>query len=82
VGPRAETGAEAAAPVYRRSAPLPGGARLELTGIAWRETDPVAVLNGEVVGPGEGVAGCRVVGIERDRVRLRGPDGPFTILLR
>ncbi len=62
-------------PVYRREAPTASGGKLALSGIAWRETDPVAVLNGEILGVGEGTAGYSITGIERDRVHLRGPEG-------
>ncbi len=68
-------------PVYRRVAPTASGGKLTLSGIAWRETDPVAVLNGEVLGVGEGTAGYSITGIERDRVHLRGPEGTITIYL-
>ena len=75
-------GADDEGAIYRREAPIAGGGKLVLSGIAWRETDPVAVLNGQVLGAGEGVEGYVIVAIERDRVHLRGPDGDVTLLLR
>ena len=41
----------------------------------------MVVLNGQVLGAGEAVDGYVIVAIERDRVRLRGPGGTFTLRL-
>ena len=39
----------------------PGGANLELSGIAWSDTHPVAVISGSIVGTGDFVEGFKVV---------------------
>jgi hypothetical protein len=78
----ARADAAGAGPVYHHEVKLPAGGSLVLSGIAWRESDPIAVLNGQALGPNEGIAGYLIVGIDRDRVHLRGPDGPLTLLLR
>jgi hypothetical protein len=55
-----------------REAKLPGGAKLSLGGIAYSETQPAAVINGQVVGPGQVIGDFTVVRIESQRVELRG----------
>ena len=57
---------------------VPGG-KIELGGIVYSETNPVAVLNGRIVGVGAVVEGFTVVGIEENHVELKN-DGR-TILL-
>ncbi len=42
--------------------------QINIGGIAWSLTSPVALINGKVVGPGESVAGARVEKIQRDAV--------------
>jgi hypothetical protein len=54
--------------------------RIELSGIAWSEDFPVALLNGQALAAGERVAGYTVARIEPAAVELRGPEG--TIILR
>jgi cytoskeletal protein RodZ len=83
--PRPEAAPSAAPPPeegkeYVRSAELPAG-RLVLSGIAYSETQPVAVLNGRIVGPGEIIAGFTVVKIQPDRVLLRGAGVNIVLLL-
>ncbi|HEX5758728.1 MAG TPA: hypothetical protein VF121_06000, partial [Thermoanaerobaculia bacterium] len=55
-----------------RRAPVPGGGAIELGGIAFSANQPVALLNGRVVGVGEVVEGFTVIAIEPRRVELRG----------
>jgi hypothetical protein len=69
-------------PEHLRTVKLPDGRTISLDGIAWAEDDPAAVLNGEVVGRGERIAGHTVVDIERDRVVLEGDAGRLVIRLR
>jgi hypothetical protein len=57
---------------YSREVSLPGGGKLALSGIAYSEHQPVAVINGKVVGPGEVVSEFTVARILTDRVELRG----------
>ena len=42
--------------------------QISIAAIAWSLTNPVALINGKVVGPGESVAGARVEEIQRDAV--------------
>ncbi len=58
---------------------LPGGAKIELGGIVWSETEPRALLNDRVSGVGAYVEGFTVSKIEADRVALE-KDG-LTIYL-
>ena len=62
---------EEPAPVFVRRAQLPGGGAIQLGGIAF-STNPVALLNGKVVGVGEVVDGMTVVAIVPGRVELEG----------
>jgi Tfp pilus assembly PilM family ATPase len=51
-----------------------------LTGIFWEEKNPLAIINGKVVGLGQPVADKKVVGIKRDRVILS--DGQSTVEIK
>lgn len=51
-------------------AQLPGGQILDLGGIAWSESDPYALINGQVIGVGELVRSYRVTSITPDEVVL------------
>ena len=64
--------------VYQKELPLPGGGTLRLNGIAFSE-QPVALFGDKVVGPGETVAGYKVVAIEVRRVRLEGQGGVVVV---
>jgi len=64
--------------VYQQELPLPGGGSLRLNGIAFSE-QPVALFGDKVVGPGETVAGYKVVAIEVHRVRLEGQGGVVVV---
>ena len=61
---------------------VPGGANLELSGIAWSDVHPVAVISGSIVGTGDFVDGFKVVKIEPNSVELQGEDSTFSIRLR
>ncbi len=50
----------------------PDGAKIELGGIVYSETNPVALINGKVLGPGATVEEFTIVSIQPDRVELRG----------
>ena len=50
----------------------PDGAKIELGGIVYSETSPVALINGKVLGPGATVEEFTIVSIQPDRVELRG----------
>jgi len=64
---------------YQQELPLAGGGTLRLNGIAYSE-QPVALFGDKVVGPGESVAGYKVVAIEARRVRLEGPGGVVVVV--
>ena len=61
---------------------IPSGGSLELSGIAWSETQPVAVISGSVVSPGERVKGFKVLSIGPDSVDLEGANESFTLRLK
>ena len=50
----------------------PDGSKIELGGIVYSETNPVALINGKVLGPGATVEEFTIVSIQPDRVELRG----------
>jgi hypothetical protein len=64
---------------YAGSVALPEGARVELGGIVWSETEPRALLNDRILGVGGYVEGFRVESIETERVALRKDE--LTIFL-
>ncbi len=74
--------APSAAEGYLREAPLPSGGSIRLDGIVWSETQPAAVIEGQVVGPGEYVRGARIVRVERHRVVLDLDGSEIVIRLR
>ncbi len=69
-----------AASTHVRRADLPGGGAIELGGIAF-STNPVALLNGRVVGVGEVVEGMKVVAISPGRVDLEGRGTTIALLI-
>ncbi len=54
---------------------LPDGSAVKLSGIAFSDLSPVAVINGKVLGPGQGTEQITVDKIEADRVTLRARSG-------
>lgn len=64
---------------YAGSIVLPGGAKIELGGIAWSETEPRALVNDRIVAAGAYVEGFTISRIEEGRVALE-KDG-LTIFL-
>jgi hypothetical protein len=59
---------------------LADGSLVKLSGIAWSDASPVAMINGKLVGPGQGVDQVTVDKIERDRVILRHRSGALFYL--
>jgi hypothetical protein len=57
---------------YVGEVPVPGGGVVRLNGIAFSTENPVAVLDGKVVSPGEVVQGFTVVEIRQNQVKLEG----------
>jgi hypothetical protein len=74
--------APTAAEGYLREAPLPAGGSIRLDGIVWSEATPAAVIEGQIVGPGEYVRGARIVRVERQRVVLEADGVELVIRLR
>ncbi|MEE2778156.1 MAG: hypothetical protein VYE73_15495 [Acidobacteriota bacterium] len=67
---------------FVRSVQIPNGVRLELQGIAWSDTHPVALVNGNAMGMGEGLGGYLIQYIHRDYVDMRRGDTTFRLRLR
>jgi hypothetical protein len=64
--------AAADARTYVGEVTAPDGAKIELGGIVYSESNPVALINGKVLGPGAMVEEFTIVSIQPDRVELRG----------
>lgn len=80
--PRPRGSASSSAPAARPHVGTyvaPNGGKIELGGIVYSETSPVALINGRVVPQGAIVEGLTVVSIEENRVELRG-DGVHVFL--
>ncbi len=71
-------GTKAAAGVFV----APDGTRIELGGIVFSETNPVALLNGRVLPVGGVVGGMTIVAIEENRVELEGEGTRVFLSLR
>lgn len=67
---------------YHREVTLPGGTRLALGGIAWSEGSPAALVNGQVLGPGEGGGDWMITAVERDRVEVEWRGVRFFLRLK
>ncbi len=67
---------------YPGAVALSDGRRIELEGIVYSETSPVAMINGRVLGVGGTVEEFAIARVAEDRVELRGRGIAFTILLK
>jgi hypothetical protein len=67
---------------YTGSVTLPGGAKLELEGIVYSDTNATAVVNGRIVGEGAVIEGFTVSGIEETRVTFSGNGLTFFLVVR
>lgn len=67
---------------YVGSISLPGGAKIELGGIVYSESNATALVNGRIVGPGAYVEGFTVVKIEPGRLELEGNGLTIFLSLR
>jgi len=76
VAPRGEVVRSSASNIpaknYVSSFTAPNGAKIDLGGIVYSETSPVALVNGRVLPPGGMVEGLMVVSIEENRLELEG----------
>jgi len=55
--------------------------KLVLKGIAWDKTEPLALINGQVVKEGNTIGGARIVKIDFDRVTVLYRGNKFTFKL-
>jgi len=55
--------------------------KLVLKGIAWDKTEPLALINGQVVKEGNTIGGARIVKIDFDRVAVRYRGNKFVFKL-
>lgn len=67
---------------YVGSIPLPGGAKIELGGIVYSESNATALVNGRIVGTGAYLEGFTVVRIEQTRLELEGNGLTIFLSLR
>ncbi|HYB52632.1 MAG TPA: hypothetical protein VEG84_02090 [Thermoanaerobaculia bacterium] len=67
---------------YSGEISIPGGARIELDGIVYSDQNPVALLNGRVLAPGEGIEGMTLSKVEPDRVELQGHGVTVYLLVK
>jgi hypothetical protein len=67
---------------YTGEISLPNGAKIELDGIVFNESNPVALMNGHVVAPGGYIEGMTLSKVEPDRVELQGQGLTVVLLLK
>jgi hypothetical protein len=65
---------------YSGEVKLPDGSSIKLSGIAYSAASPVAVINGKVLGPGQGFDQVTVDKIEPGRVTMRHRSGALFYL--
>jgi hypothetical protein len=66
---------------YPAKLDLPDGQTIELDGIVYSDTKPVALVNGHVLVAGDFVLDFRLVKIERDHISLEGRGATFTMTM-
>lgn len=67
--------------VYLQTIDLPDAPKVKLDGILWSEKQPVALINGINLAPGDDLDGVTVVAIEPKRVKLLAQNKHFFIRL-
>ena len=67
---------------YAGKVTLPDGPKIELEGIVFSETNPVALINGKVLPPGGVVEEFTIVSIKSDRVELNGRGVTIFVTLK
>jgi hypothetical protein len=70
--PPANTGSLVDGQTYVGEVPVPGGGTVRLNGIVFSQEQPVAMLDGRVMAPGEIIQGFTIAAIEAGRVKLQG----------
>lgn len=55
---------------------------LNLAGVIWDESRPIAVINGRMVAVGDTIEGADIIGIDLDGVQMRYGRSEFTIKVR
>jgi len=53
---------------------------MKLEGILWSPVNPLVVINGEILGPGDEIEGAVVERIDRDRVFLSYNNKTFSLI--
>jgi hypothetical protein len=61
---------------------VPGGGKIELEGIVYSESNPVALVNGKVLPPGALVEEFTIVSIQPDRIELKGQGATIFVTLK
>ncbi len=72
VRPAAGAGGLVDGQTYAGEVPIPGGGTVRLNGIVFSQQQPVAMLDGRVMAPGEIIQGFTIAAIEAGRVKLQG----------
>ncbi len=67
---------------YAGSVTLPGGAKIELGGIVWSETEPRALVNDRIVAVGAYVEGFNLSRIEENRIALEKDGATIYLTLK
>jgi hypothetical protein len=67
---------------YLRNTTLPDGTELALGGIAFSDSGPVALINGEALAPGEGGEGWLLTSIEPQQVEITWKGRRFHLRLK
>lgn len=75
-------GGPADARTYVGEVVLPDGVKIELGGIVFSETSPVALINGKVLPAGGVVEEFTIVSIKEDRVELKGRGVTIFLVLK
>ena len=65
---------------YLRRVTVPGISEIQLEAIVWSADNPMALINGDAVGPGTVIGNVRIEAIEPRRVLLRHKDITFFVL--
>jgi hypothetical protein len=67
---------------YAGEVKVPNGGKIELEGIVFSESNPVALVNGKVLPPGGVVEEFTIVSIQPDRIELKGYGATIFVTLK